>query len=66
MVWSLAGGVPVSRLLAGDKKKSADDFAFVQISDSHIGFNKAANKDVAGTLQAAVTRSTHSTASRIF
>lgn len=30
------------------------DFGFAQISDSHIGFNKAANPDVAGTLQAAV------------
>ena len=25
---------------------------FVQISDTHIGFNKDANPDVAGTLQA--------------
>src|SRR5258706_715064 len=27
---------------------------FVQISDSHMGFNKPANTDVAGTLKAAV------------
>ena len=32
------------------------DFSFVQISDSHIGFNKAANTDVVGTLQAAISR----------
>jgi hypothetical protein len=25
-------------------------FSFVENSDSHIGFNKAANQDVAGTL----------------
>ncbi|MGA8102757.1 MAG: metallophosphoesterase, partial [Candidatus Acidiferrales bacterium] len=29
---------------------------FVQISDSHMGFNKPANPDVAGTLQAAVDK----------
>lgn len=33
---------------------STADFTFVQISDSHIGFSKVANKDVVGTLQAAV------------
>jgi 3',5'-cyclic AMP phosphodiesterase CpdA len=32
------------------------DFSFVQISDSHIGFNKAANTDVLGTLQAAIAK----------
>jgi 3',5'-cyclic-AMP phosphodiesterase len=30
------------------------DFSFAQISDSHIGFNKPANPDVLGTLQAAI------------
>ena len=29
---------------------------FVQISDSHIGFNKDANKDVIGTLQKAIAK----------
>ncbi|MEN0053512.1 MAG: metallophosphoesterase [Mucilaginibacter sp.] len=32
------------------------DFSFVQISDSHIGFNKAANPDVLGTLQATIDK----------
>jgi len=44
----------------GDLKKGliipASDFSFVQISDSHIGFNKPANPDVVGTLQAAVAK----------
>ena len=31
-------------------------FSFVQISDSHIGFNKAANQDVAGTLKLAIDK----------
>src|SRR4051794_11061432 len=58
VVWSFAGGVPVSRLLAADTKKKtrAEEFTFVQISDSHIGFNKPANPDVVGTLQAAIER----------
>jgi 3',5'-cyclic AMP phosphodiesterase CpdA len=30
--------------------------SFVQISDSHIGFNKAANTDVVGTLRAAIDK----------
>jgi Icc protein len=30
--------------------------SFVQISDSHIGFSKEANKDVVGTLQEAIAR----------
>ena len=32
------------------------DFTFAQISDSHIGFSKEANKDVVATLQTAVDR----------
>jgi len=36
--------------------KPGGELSFVQISDSHMGFNKSANPDVAGTLQAAVDR----------
>src|SRR5271155_1816674 len=32
------------------------ELSFVQISDSHMGFNKPANPDVAATLQAAVDK----------
>ena len=32
------------------------DFAFAQISDSHIGFDKAANPDVTATLQQAIAK----------
>jgi 3',5'-cyclic AMP phosphodiesterase CpdA len=57
LVWTFAGGVPVSRVfgehLHGTKQS---DFSFVQISDSHIGFNKAANADVTSTLQAALDK----------
>jgi len=55
VVWSFAGGVPSSRLL-GAPSENPSDFAFVQISDSHIGFDKAANPDVTGTFQVAVDK----------
>ena len=56
-VWALSGGIPTSfRLnsldsLSESQRKSV---FFAQISDSHIGFNKEANKDVTATLQEAV------------
>jgi Icc protein len=36
--------------------KIKGDFSFVQISDSHIGFNKAANPDVTATLREAIAK----------
>jgi Icc protein len=55
VVWSFTGGVPTSQLLGAQKGRTkAADFTFVQISDSHIGFNKPANTNVNGTLQVAV------------
>ena len=57
LIWTISGGVPSSRLLGAPKKKPASsNFSFVQISDSHIGFNKPANPDVTATLQAAVDK----------
>jgi 3',5'-cyclic AMP phosphodiesterase CpdA len=60
MLWTMSGGVLRSQTLgrSSDLAQSAPsaDLSFVQISDSHIGFNKEANKDVVGTLQAAVAR----------
>ncbi len=55
LVWSFAGGVPASQLLGAPAQKQGD-FAFVQISDSHIGFDKAANPDVTGTFRIAVDK----------
>jgi hypothetical protein len=36
--------------------QAAGELSFVQISDSHMGFNKPANTDVIGTLKAAVDK----------
>lgn len=55
VVWTLRGGVPSSRVL-GQDPSAAEDFTFVQISDSHIGFAREPNKDVTGTLREAVDR----------
>ena len=41
---------------AQHKWRRAERFSFVQISDSHIGFNKAANQDVTGTLKLAIDK----------
>src|SRR6266571_125734 len=58
VVWSLTGGIPSSRAFGqtGNGSATPGDLTFVQISDSHIGFNKPANPDVTATLQAAVER----------
>jgi hypothetical protein len=58
LLWSVVGGVPTSRLFAATTEKTslAASFSFVQISDSHIGFNKAANQDVSGTLKLAIDK----------
>jgi 3',5'-cyclic-AMP phosphodiesterase len=40
----------------GGRAPAAGELSFVQISDSHMGFNKPANPDVAGTLKAAVDK----------
>jgi 3',5'-cyclic AMP phosphodiesterase CpdA len=61
LLWTMTGGVPTSKLFAatgGGAARSAGElgFSFVQISDSHIGFNKAANQDVTGTLKLAIDK----------
>ena len=38
MVWTVAGGVPRSRLI-GSAEAATSDFTFVQISDSHPDFD---------------------------
>jgi len=58
-VWGLAGGIPTSFKLNGLQflsEAQRKSIFFVQISDSHIGFSKEANKDVTATLQEAVGR----------
>jgi 3',5'-cyclic AMP phosphodiesterase CpdA len=59
LVWTLSGGIPVSQAFAkkiGQHGKHDGELSFVQISDSHMGFNKPANPDVVATLQTAVNK----------
>ncbi|MDB5385752.1 MAG: metallophosphoesterase [Planctomycetaceae bacterium] len=59
MVWTVSGGVLGSKAfgqMPDHQMGGAAGFSFVQISDSHIGFNKAANTDVTATLQQAINR----------
>jgi hypothetical protein len=56
VVWSIAGGVLSSRAFGQEMKAAQGELHFVQISDSHMGFNKPANPDVTGTLQAAIDK----------
>ena len=53
MLWTVPGGIPRARL-AGTAQAAETGFSFVQVSDSHIGFNRAANPDTPGTLARAM------------
>jgi Icc protein len=57
VIWTMRGGILSSRAFGAEPAAEVKgDFSFAQISDSHIGFSKEVNKDVAGTLQLAVDR----------
>ena len=55
MVWTVAGGVPRARLV-GHAEAATEGFSFVQISDSHLSFNKPANPHTTDTLQQALAQ----------
>lgn len=59
-LFTLSGGVARSTTLeaalAGSRHAGARPFSFVQISDTHIGFSKAANPDPAGTLKETIAK----------
>jgi 3',5'-cyclic AMP phosphodiesterase CpdA len=57
VLWTVAGGVPaavgiIDEAMAQDVK----GFTFLQISDSHMGFDKPANPNTKGTLEEAIGR----------
>ncbi len=60
LVWISSGGLLTSKGLlasgAGRTGAAVGSFTFVQISDSHIGFDREPNKDVIATLREAVRR----------
>jgi len=57
LAWSVSGGILTSRAFGEDSANvKKEDFTFVQISDSHIGFNKPPNQNVIGTLEQTIAR----------
>src|SRR5947209_6844870 len=57
-VWTMAGGVLKGTPLEASARatKMNGGLRFVQISDSHIGFDKPANTDVTATLRQAIAK----------
>jgi 3',5'-cyclic AMP phosphodiesterase CpdA len=57
VLWTVAGGVPASLGIIDEAvAQEAKGFTFLQISDSHMGFDKPANPNAKGTLEEAITR----------
>lgn len=57
VLWSIHGGILSSAVLGTNTALAAGaEFSFVQISDSHIGFQKPANTDVIGTCREGIAR----------
>jgi 3',5'-cyclic AMP phosphodiesterase CpdA len=57
LLWTVSGGVPRSLGLVDQAVAAeAPGFTFMQISDSHIGFDKPANPNTKGTLKEAIAR----------
>jgi 3',5'-cyclic AMP phosphodiesterase CpdA len=57
VLWTIAGGVPHALGIMGEAQaQETKGLTFLQISDSHMGFDKPANPNALGTLQAAVSK----------
>jgi 3',5'-cyclic AMP phosphodiesterase CpdA len=56
VLWTVAGGVPRSLGLVGEAHAQAAGFTFMQISDSHVGFDRPANPNVLSTLEVAINK----------
>ena len=53
--WSMGGGI-LNAVTVEDASAATKGFSFVQVSDSHIGFGKAANPDARATFREAVAK----------
>ena len=59
VLWTVSGGVPRSLGLLGETaaaEPQAAGLTFLQISDSHVGFDKPANPNALGTFQEAIAK----------
>jgi 3',5'-cyclic AMP phosphodiesterase CpdA len=57
VLWTVAGGMPRSMGIIGEATAAQPSgLSFLQISDSHVGFDKAANPNAIGTLEEAIAK----------
>jgi 3',5'-cyclic AMP phosphodiesterase CpdA len=57
VLWTVSGGVPRSLgIIDGALAAVPSKLSFLQISDSHVGFDKPANPNVIGTLEEALAK----------
>jgi 3',5'-cyclic AMP phosphodiesterase CpdA len=57
VLWTISGGVPRSLGIIDEAMaQNAGNLTFLQISDSHVGFDKPANPNAAGTYEEAINR----------
>jgi 3',5'-cyclic AMP phosphodiesterase CpdA len=57
VLWTVTGGIPHSLGLVGEAKaQTASAFTFLQISDSHVGFDRPANPNTMATLEEAINK----------
>ena len=57
VLWTVSGGVPHSLGLMGEANaQEVRGLSFLQISDSHVGFDKPANPNALGTLEEAIAK----------
>jgi 3',5'-cyclic AMP phosphodiesterase CpdA len=56
VLWTVAGGAVTSQAFGQKMAAGKGELHFVQISDSHMGFNKPANPDVSATLLATIEK----------
>jgi 3',5'-cyclic AMP phosphodiesterase CpdA len=57
VLWTVAGGVPHSLGIIGEAEAApASPLTFLQISDSHTGFDRPANPNALGTLEEAINK----------
>ena len=57
VLWTISGGVPHSLGIMGEAQAAeTPGLTFLQISDSHVGFDKPANPNALGTLEEAIAK----------
>src|SRR6202165_5256097 len=57
VLWTVAGGIPRSMGIIGEATAAQPSgLTFLQISDSHVGFDKPANPNAIGTLEEAINK----------